>query len=50
MGCITAPDSGRNDERIIESPFADPTCNSYRDISELPAHIFSEMVHLFKVY
>ena len=31
-------------------PFSDPTYNTYRDISELPSHIFSEMRHFFSVY
>jgi inorganic pyrophosphatase len=50
IGYISMLDSGRNDEKIIAIPFADPTYNGYRDISELPAHIFSEMVHFFSVY
>jgi guanylate kinase len=43
-------DDGRNDEKIIAIPFADPNYNQYKDISELPAHIFDEMRHFFKVY
>ena len=43
-------DGGRNDEKIIAIPFGDPTYNQYKDISELPKHIFDEMVHFFNVY
>ena len=43
-------DGGRNDEKIIAIPFADPTYNKYKDISELPSHIFDEMLHFFTVY
>ena len=50
IGYISMLDGGRNDEKIIAIPFADPTYNKYRDISELPAHIFNEMLHFFKVY
>ena len=50
IGVITMLDSGRNDEKIIAIPFNDPNYNCYHDISELPAHIFSEMCHFFSVY
>ncbi len=50
IGVITMIDSGRRDEKIIAIPFTDPTYNHYRDISELPAHIFNEMRHFFTVY
>ena len=35
---------------IIAVPFNDPMYNTYRDISELPEHIFNEMKHFFSVY
>ena len=50
IGYIRMIDSGYNDEKIIAIPFSDPTYNSYKDISELPQHIFKEMCHFFKVY
>ena len=37
-------------EKIIAIPFHDPTYNTYREITDLPAHIFQEMTHFFKVY
>lgn len=50
IGYISMLDDGRNDEKIIAIPFADPTYNKYKDISDLPEHIFDEMCHFFNVY
>ena len=50
IGMITMEDSGAADEKIICIPFNDPTYNVYKEISELPAHIFDEMKHFFSVY
>lgn len=50
IGVISMIDNGRNDEKIIAIPFNDPTYNTYKDISELPGHIFEEMRHFFSVY
>ncbi len=50
IGVITMIDNGRYDEKIIAIPFGDPTYNSYKDISEIPRHIFAEMSHFFRVY
>ena len=50
IGIITMEDSGAADEKIICIPFNDPTYNVYKEISELPAHIFDEMKHFFSVY
>ena len=50
IGVITMLDNGRNDEKIIAIPYNDPTYNNYKDISELPSHIFDEMTHFFTVY
>ncbi|MBQ8533446.1 MAG: inorganic diphosphatase [Clostridia bacterium] len=50
IGMISMIDNGRNDEKIIAIPFNDPTYNHYTDIDQLPAHIFDEMKHFFKVY
>ena len=50
IGYISMLDGGRNDEKIIAIPFGDPTYNKYNDISELPKHIFDEMLHFFNVY
>lgn len=50
IGMIMMMDNGASDEKIICIPFNDPTYNVYKDISELPAHIFEEMKHFFTVY
>ncbi len=50
IGVISMVDSGSNDEKIIAIPTDDPTYNQYKDVSELPAHIFEEMKHFFSVY
>ena len=50
IGLITMLDDGKNDDKIIAIPYTDPTYNSYEDISQLPPHIFNEMVHFFSVY
>lgn len=50
IGVISMIDNGRNDEKIIAIPYNDPTYNKYTSIKELPAHIFDEMRHFFKVY
>ncbi len=50
IGVITMLDNDMPDDKIIAIPFNDPTYNSYKDISQLPSHIFDEMIHFFSVY
>ncbi len=50
IGYISMLDDGKHDEKIIAIPFADPTYDNYKDISQLPEHIFQEMQHFFSVY
>ena len=50
IGVISMIDNGKNDEKIIAIPFNDPNYNMYNDISELPSHISSEIMHFFEVY
>lgn len=50
IGVIRMIDGGEKDEKIIAIPFNDPTYNGFKDISELPPHIFNEMSHFFSVY
>ena len=50
IGVIRMLDNGHRDDKIIAIPFDDPNYNCYKDISELPKHIFEEMIHFFKVY
>ena len=50
IGYIAMTDGGKNDEKIIAIPFSDPTYNGYKELSQLPGHIFDEMAHFFTVY
>lgn len=50
IGMIKMIDNDRSDEKIIAIPFADPMFNSYKDIDDLPKHIFEEIRHFFSVY
>ena len=50
IGVISMIDNGRNDEKIIAIPFNDPNYNMYKNIDDLPSHIFEEMRHFFQVY
>ncbi|WP_250277298.1 inorganic diphosphatase [[Clostridium] colinum] len=50
IGVMHMVDNGENDEKIIAIPHNDPVYNSYKDISELPQHIFEEMKHFFTIY
>ena len=50
IGVISMIDNGRKDEKIIAIPFNDPNYNMYKDINELPNHVFDEMSHFFTVY
>ena len=50
IGVITMLDGGEKDEKIIAIPFDDPTYNKYSSIEALPAHVFQEMQHFFRVY
>lgn len=50
IGVIAMIDNGRHDEKIIAIPFNDPTYKEYKDIAELPKHVFEEMSHFFSVY
>lgn len=50
IGVITMLDDGAADEKIICIPVKDPTYNVYKDVGELPKHIFEEMCHFFSVY
>ena len=50
IGVISMLDNGRHDEKIIAIPFNDPNYNQYKNIEQLPKHIFDEMKHFFSVY
>ena len=50
IGVISMVDNGRKDEKIIAIAFNDPNYNNYTSIDQLPAHVFEEMTHFFRVY
>lgn len=50
IGVITMIDSEENDEKIVAVAKKDPFLNVYKDISEVPNHISSEIMHFFEVY
>ncbi len=50
IGVITMTDNGKKDDKIIAIPFNDPTYNSYKNLEELPDHVYNEMKHFFEVY
>ena len=50
IGVISLIDSGAMDDKIIAIPFNDPMYNTYKNIDELPTHIYEEMRHFFSVY
>lgn len=50
IGVMKMLDNGMGDEKIIAIPYNDPTYNCYKDITELPQHIFEEIKHFFSVY
>ena len=50
IGVIKMIDGNEMDQKIIAIPFGDPQNNNYTDISELPKHIFDELIHFLTVY
>lgn len=50
IGVITMQDNGSIDEKIIAIPFTDPNYNMYKNVSDLPSHVFDEIRHFFMVY
>ncbi len=50
VGVIKMIDGTKIDQKVIAIPLNDPSYSSYKDISELPQHMFDEIRHFFKVY
>lgn len=50
IGVFKMIDSGVIDEKIIAICANDPVYSSYKELAELPEHLFSEMRHFFQVY
>ena len=50
IGVLIMIDSEQRDEKIIAVAKKDPFLNMYKDITELPKHIATEIKHFFEVY
>lgn len=50
IGVIKMIDGTQIDEKIIAIASGDPSYSCYKDISQLPKHMFDEMRHFFEVY
>ena len=50
IGVISMIDRDADDDKIIAIPFGDPQYNGYKDLKELPIHIFEELQHFLRVY
>lgn len=50
IGLMKMIDDEAVDEKIIAIAKEDPFYNDYTDISQLPNHIFNEIMHFFEVY
>ena len=50
IGVIEMRDRDAEDQKVIAIPFGDPQYNRYNDISDLPKHIFDELMHFLSVY
>lgn len=50
IGIVNMVDTGLPDEKIIAVCAHDPIYGNYREIKELPEHIFDEICHFFRVY
>lgn len=50
IGVVIMTDRDERDEKVIAIPFGDPQYSSYKEMSELPEHIFNELIHFLTVY
>lgn len=50
IGVIKMIDGTKIDQKVIAIASEDPSYSCYKDISELPQHMFDEMRHFFQVY
>jgi inorganic pyrophosphatase len=50
IGVFKMNDGGMIDEKIIAICKHDPVYSAYKDMKDLPDHIFDEMRHFFQVY
>ena len=50
IGVLIMDDNHQKDEKIIAVAKKDPYLNEYKDITEVPTHVSSEIMHFFEVY
>ena len=50
IGVFSMTDDNELDEKIIAIPFEEPQMNQWKDITDLPKHVFTEIQHFFSVY
>lgn len=50
IGGMLMLDENVHDEKILAVPFNDPQMAGYKDLSDLPHHLFDEIQHFFTVY
>jgi len=50
IGVMRMIDGGKMDDKVIAIPFSDPSYLGISSITELPSHIFDEIMHFFSVY
>ena len=50
IGLLNMIDDDESDEKIIAIPFRDPAMSLYKDITDLPPHIYEEISHFFEAY
>ena len=50
IGVFSMTDDDELDEKIIAIPFEEPQMNQWKDITDLPKHVFTEIQHFFSVY
>lgn len=50
IGGILMLDENVHDEKILAVPFNDPQMAGYKDLADLPGHLFEEIQHFFTIY
>ena len=50
IGVLEMKDQGESDEKVIAVCLDDPVYLGYKEINELPTHLFEEVRHFFTVY
>lgn len=50
IGLLKLLDTGKRDDKILAVPTGDPRYEEYKDITDVPQHILTEIAYLFKTY